>query len=261
VDSGAREGDRPQSATDGAPAGDDDRQRGDEPHAGADGPGLNDPLDRLRPGTNVVVTGPSMVGKVSLCYRLLAPAADAGRAIYVVATSEPADRARERYADYVSGWPDDLAVVDCMTRQAGLDGAADGDDRTWYVSSPGDLTGVGMAVSKAMAATPAERRSESRLLFDSVSTLLLYSDVETVYRFLHAATGRVQDVDGYGLFVLHSDALDEQTEATVTQLFDAVLEVREGDETGAEYRLSASGTDSEDWHRFTSGGVDGGAEP
>jgi KaiC/GvpD/RAD55 family RecA-like ATPase len=257
VTSGARKGDQ-STATDGA-GGDGHGQRGEE-NAGAAGPGLVDPLSRLRPGTNVLVTGPSMVGKVPLCYRFLAPAADAGRAAYVVSTSESAGRVRERYADLGSGQPDPLMVVDCMTRQAGLAGDADEDDRTWYVSSPGDMTGMGMAISKALEATPADRRPESRLLFDSVSTVLLYSDVETVYRFLHAVTGRVRTVDGYGLFVLHTDALDEQTEATVTQLFDAVLEVREAEGTGAEYRLTASELDAHGWQRFQFGDETGVSE-
>jgi hypothetical protein len=64
----------------------------------------------------------------------------------------------------------------------------------------------------------------------SLSTLLMYSDLQTVFRFLHVFTGRVQSVDGLGLFSIDSTAHDDQSLNTLKQLFDGIVNVPEDDE-------------------------------
>jgi hypothetical protein len=64
----------------------------------------------------------------------------------------------------------------------------------------------------------------------SLSTLLMYSDLQTVFRFLHVFTGRIQSVDGLGLFCIDSSAHDDQTLNTLKQLFDGLIETSEDGE-------------------------------
>jgi hypothetical protein len=213
---------------------------GDERRATASADVL--PPDVLDGGESVLVAGRSMVGKQRVGYRLLADAPRTSSAAYCVTTSDPADHARDRF-DEVAPAGARLRVIDCLTGAGGSvapgdesgDGGADAD--TWYVSSPGDLTGIGVAATKAIGATPEPRRTRSRVLIDSVSTLLLYADVETVYRFLHTLAGRVKTVDGHVVSVLHTDALDDRTRATLVQLFDLVVDVRSPDGTTTEVRV------------------------
>jgi hypothetical protein len=58
----------------------------------------------------------------------------------------------------------------------------------------------------------------------------MYSDLQTVFRFLHVFTGRVQSVDGLGLFSIDSTAHDDQAMNTLKQLFDGIIEVPEDGE-------------------------------
>jgi hypothetical protein len=63
----------------------------------------------------------------------------------------------------------------------------------------------------------------------SLSTLLMYSNLQTVFRFLHVFTGRIQSVGALGLFAIDSTAHDEQTMNTLKQLFDGVITTSEDD--------------------------------
>jgi len=72
----------------------------------------------------------------------------------------------------------------------------------------------------------------------SLSTLLMYSDLQTVFRFLHVFTGRIQSVNGLGLFSIDSTSHDEQAMNTLKQLFDGVITVP-GDEE-PKIRLAGS---------------------
>ncbi|MFB6256893.1 MAG: recombinase RecA, partial [Haloplanus sp.] len=55
----------------------------------------------------------------------------------------------------------------------------------------------------------------------------------TVFRFLHVFTGRVQSVDGLGLYAIDSAAHDDKTMNTLKQLFDGVIETHEDGEPTA----------------------------
>jgi hypothetical protein len=148
----------------------------------------------------------------------------------VVTNTDGADRILDEYGESV----DDLdsvrvGVVDCVTRQRGVD--ADDDVRVKYASSPVDMTGIGIRLSEFLQEFSETRGIErNRVLLHSVSTLLTYSDLETVFRFLHVFTGRVQSADGLGVFVVDSTAHDDQTMNTLAQLFDGVIAVGEDGE-------------------------------
>jgi KaiC/GvpD/RAD55 family RecA-like ATPase len=216
------------------------------------------PPERLRPGQSVLVAGPSMVGKDRVAYGLLGDALGMDGEPLCLTTSDPASYVRDRYREFATASvadAADLRVVDATG--AAENGSVEGErgSATWTASSPGDLTGIGVAVSKAVSDLPDARLHRSRFLLDNLSTLLLYADVRTVYRFVHTLLGRVKSVDGHVLAVLHTDALDDQARDTLVGLFDVVVDVRSRDgETELRVRGLEGDGEPTPWRRFAGGG-------
>jgi archaellum biogenesis ATPase FlaH len=124
-------------------------------------------------------------------------------------------------------------VVDCVTRQQGVSEVRD-DTQVRYTSSPVDMTGVGIKFSEILEDFYEKQGVErNRVFLDSLSTLLMYSDLQTVFRFLHVFTGRIQSVDGLGLYAIDSSAHDDKTMSTLKQLFDGIVETHEDGEPTA----------------------------
>nr|WP_245799905.1 hypothetical protein [Haladaptatus litoreus] len=69
----------------------------------------------------------------------------------------------------------------------------------------------------------------------------MYSNLQTVFRFLHVFTGCVQSAEAFGLFIIDSTAHDNQTMSTLRQLFDGEIEVREADGNESELRMKGVG--------------------
>jgi KaiC/GvpD/RAD55 family RecA-like ATPase len=181
-------------------------------------------VDEVRPGTNLLVSGPPLSGKAALGYELLEHGARAGEGSIVVTNTDSAERVR---ADVPSlfdhGAP--VGVVDCVTKHQGHGTIAD-TALVQYVSSPEDMTGIGIKASRLLEEFYRERGvTRNRVLFRTVSTLLHYADVQTVFRFLHVFTSRLESADALGLFVVEAGAHDEQTMNTISQLFDGVLQL------------------------------------
>jgi len=64
----------------------------------------------------------------------------------------------------------------------------------------------------------------------SLSTLLMYSDLQTVFRFLHVHGTDPERERPLGLFSIDSTSHDEQAMNTLKQLFDGVITVPEDEE-------------------------------
>jgi len=195
------------------------------------------------PGTNLLVAGPPMTGKRAVAFDVLSHGCRQGDGSVVVTTKDNGEDVLAEFDDRADGPVSAVGVVDCVSKQQGMN-PRDRDHVT-YASSPVDMTGIGIQLSEFLESFYERGVRRNRVLFDSLSTLLMYSDLQTVFRFLHVFTGRVQSADALGLYIIDSTAHDDQTMSTLRQLFDGEIAVRETDD-GSELRLK--GVDgSTDW--------------
>jgi len=190
-----------------------------------------DVLDsEIEPGSNVLVTGPSLSGKRDLSLDVLAEGTRNGEGAIAVTTKDAADRVLKQFEERTTYEGRPVAVVDTVTRQQGVGDVRDS-DRIKYTSSPVDMTGIGIKLSEFLETFYRDRSiRQNRVMVHSLSTLLMYSDLQTVFRFLHVFTGRIQSVGGLGLYCIDSTAHDDQTMNTLKQLFDGIVETEEGEE-------------------------------
>jgi len=195
---------------------------------------LGPPLGvEVEAGTNLLLSGPALTGKKSFAFDALATGIRNDEGAVVVSNTDGAKRVFEDLGERVDYADRPVAVVDCVTRQQGVNEVRD-DTQVRYTSSPVDMTGVGIKFSEILEEFYEKQGVErNRVFLDSLSTLLMYSDLQTVFRFLHVFTGRVQSVDGLGLYAIDSSAHDDKTMNTLKQLFDGVIETHEDGEPTA----------------------------
>ncbi|MFB6232922.1 MAG: RAD55 family ATPase [Haloarculaceae archaeon] len=188
----------------------------------------------IDPGTNILVSGPPLTGKRQLVFEVLAQGAGNGEGTVVVTTRDSADRV---LSDFRSLLPDPegvtVGVVDCVTQHQGR--SASDTPTVKYASSPVDMTGIGIKFSEFVEEFYGQRGvRQNRVALDSLSSLLLYSDLQTVFRFMHVFTSRIEDADALGVHVIESTAHDAETRNTMKQLFDGVVEVDEDREVSVQ---------------------------
>ncbi len=179
----------------------------------------------LAPGTNVLVTGPPLTGKRRLAMSVLAHGSNRGEGAVVVTTRDSADRVLSDYEQLVSD-PEtvDVGIVDCVTKHQGR--SVRDTDVVKYASSPKDMTRIGIKFSEFVEVFHVERGLDNiRVMIDSLSTLLMYSDVQTVFRFMHVFTSRIENADALGVHIIESTAHDPETLNTLKQLYDGIVQV------------------------------------
>ncbi len=202
------------------------------------------PVESYPGGTSVLVSAPGDVDGRGILLDLLAEGHRRGEGTVAFTTRETASAVRAALADRADGVDGRVAVVDC----AGSDAEDPPEGMTRHVSSPGDFTSAGVAISELVEEL-GHRHDGIVVGVHSVSDLLEHADVKTVFRFLHVLTGRIGAADALGLATLDPGAHDAQTVSTVRQLFDGLVEVETGTD-GPRVRASGPSDVETDWQPY-----------
>ena len=96
------------------------------------------------------------------------------------------------------------------------------------VSSPGDLTGIGMYTSTFYGRLGAAGVDRVRVGLIPLSTLLMYADFRRVARFVHTLTGRVAATGGLALLSIDDGSHEPQVVSAFEQFCDARIRFRSG---------------------------------
>lgn len=183
---------------------------------------LTAPLDAsIDPGTNLLVSADCLTTAEEFITDVLATGIESGEAGVVVTATTGAETIRSEVCDRTDVADPSLSVVDCVTRDRGT--CVSDTDWATYVASPADLTQVGVALSETLERFEREGPDRSRVTLHSVSTLLASTDLETVFRFLHVFTRRVDHAGSLGLYTVDRTAHDDKSLRTLDPLFDAAV--------------------------------------
>lgn len=207
------------------------------------------PVNAVAPGTTLFVGGSEINAAETLTLSLVLGGRADGEGAVLLSTNTTATRLLDRCRPSDLGDPDALGAIDCSGQQAEDERAA----HFATVSSPQDLTGLGIEFSGLYERIYRSDVRKVRVGFVSVSSLLMYNDLRTVFRFLHSLTSRITGVDGLGVFVVDPNAHDAQTTNMLAQLSDGRIEVREPgtDEGDGELRVRGLPDQPTEWTPYT----------
>lgn len=203
-------------------------------------------IEGLTPSSTLLVAGPPMTGKLELLLRLLGQTVD--RSI-LVSTKYGAADILERYRA-VAADPDRVAaVIDCVTDSApesGPDEVAD----VRYVGSARRLTRIGVEFTDLLGeAMASSEPGDVGVAFHTLSTLTMQSEVQQVYQFLQVFFGQVRSAGWFGIAAIDAPAGSEDV-ILLQHHFDGLLETREADGGGREYRVRGLTPTTSEWRVF-----------
>ena len=188
---------------------------------------LDEAVGTLAPGTNLMIVGPPMSTKEAVVQKIIEQGLKNGEGVVLVETRMPAESILEQYKKRGTD-VSRLAIVDCICRTLGI--SSEETDTIQRAASAVDLTGIGVRISKFFERFWRGGPKEIRLVVDSLSTILMYSNLQTVFRFLHVFTGRIKAAGALGVYSIDSGMYDDRTIATLKQLFDGMIEIKQDQE-------------------------------
>lgn len=194
-------------------------------------------------GTNLLVAGPSMLGIDGIALDLLKHGLRLSEHGVVITPDDPADRILSRFGGLADADDAELQIVDCC----GAGG--DDTDQVNYVATPGNLTDIGVNLTKATQAIGDRATAGVRVSMLSLSTLLHYNDLDTVFQFVHITTSRFAAAGYFSVATIDTMSHEPQTLNKLKAQFDGVVELREGSE-GPEIRVVGLHDVPVEWEPF-----------
>ena len=205
-------------------------------------------------GTNILILAPSMSFAEQLAYSLTKPLE--GEYAITLSTNE---RAAEVVDFFKLAGSDKrfIGVIDAITKSS-TPSIVD-TPRLMFVSSPTDLTGIGIKFSNMIETIFEGEFSDGeaglfpppiRFCVNSISTLLMYRKLEVLYQFLHVLTAKLKKIEGVGIYLLNSESFDDKTRSLIKQLMNCVIEVKI--EQNISYlRIQGIRGVNADWQKFS----------
>jgi hypothetical protein len=177
-------------------------------------------------GVSLLLTGPSTLTD-EIVLDVVAPETDE-RAVVITMTTGAETVVRE--LERRGATRDQIGIIDCTNADSNVEGVP-----VRQLNSPGDLTGISLEFAKLLGQDNGNRSVRARVGVMSVSTALMYTELRTIFRFLHVFTARIRSGEMFGVFSLDPTMHDEKAHNTIRAVFDCEGSV---DESG----VSIAGT-------------------
>lgn len=187
---------------------------------------FDDAFDAIKNSSNILLIGPPMNGKEIIINNIVNLGLKAGGSAIIVSTKETGENVIDWFNYNHPDIPlENLGIVDCITKTMGLPTIDTANIKR--ASSPADLTDIGVKISQFLEYFRIKNNMQNTILcINSLSTILIYSNIRTVYRFLHVFSNRLNAAGAIGIYEVEEGVHDEQAITTLKQLCDGMIEVK-----------------------------------
>jgi hypothetical protein len=139
--------------------------------------------------------------------------------VIVVTTNQPSAMLVKNYE---SGGIDvsQIYFVDAITKYA-LGKVPSDVKNCKFVNNPANITDIGIAITEILHKFPDEKPC---ILFDSVSTMLIYIPSINISKFIHFVTSKLRLLDSPGIFLAVEKSLDPLLMTQLVTFVDEVID-------------------------------------
>ncbi|MBP7119744.1 MAG: hypothetical protein WC502_06835 [Methanolinea sp.] len=143
-----------------------------------------------------------------------------GYRVVVITTNQPSAVLKKHYStDGID--ISRVSFIDAITKYA-LGKIPPGQENCRFINSPSNLTDLGIAITEVLNSLAGEKTC---LLFDSVSTMLIYLPSTNISKFIHFITSKLRLVDAAGIFLAVEKGLDPLLLTQLTTYVDGTIDM------------------------------------
>jgi len=191
-------------------------------------PNLDKNLDGGIPySSNILLVGQPMSGKSTFGLQFIINGIKIGDAAIVISTNTLAEEIKHYMQ--TSGFDPHpyeeegtLKFIDCYSSM--IDADVENTSSIFRIPSIIDMTKI-LIVTTEILTQFWQKQKPIRIVYDSISALLMYTNVQTVTRFLHVYMGKLRQMQVAALFLVEEGMHDESTFATLQQLANGMIKL------------------------------------
>lgn len=200
----------------------------------------------LPEGSTILVIGEPGTGKSIFCDQFINAGLEDGENGLIITLDDLPDDVAERAMDFgwdLRGYEDSFLFMDAYSWRLGEDV-----EGKYTIQGPSDLNQLNMTLTDALRDLGDGR---PRIGIDSVSTLVLYTNINSAVKFLQVVSAKSKAKDGVLLLTIEEGVHDEKEVSTLNYVADGVIRFKQegGDRYMSVSRMSKT-SHGRDWHQF-----------
>lgn len=179
----------------------------------------------FNPG-NIVLVGPSGMEKAALAYQFAATAQKAENAYIICGNSSPQDIINKASTMGIDLDKENIRFIDCYSATLSR-GAAKASEKVRIVDGPSALNDMSLALNEAIKESDGKRM---RLVFDTLSTFVLYNSKDSIRKFLGVIEGRLKNAGSTTIYLIDEGVHEKPLQSLIEHGMDEIytLEDRGG---------------------------------
>ncbi len=187
----------------------------------------------FNPG-NIIMIGPSANEKSALAYHFAASADENENSYMVCGNSSPTDIINKAATFGINLKKSNVHFIDCYSATLGNTQTEPG---VISVPGPSALNDISLALNEAITESAGKKM---RLVFDTLSTFVLYNAKDSIRKFLSVIEGRLKNVGATTLYLVDDGVHDKQLLSLLEHGMDEVYTIAD---KGGKFVLSVGELD------------------
>jgi KaiC/GvpD/RAD55 family RecA-like ATPase len=176
---------------------------------------------------SVLLSGPPGVGKFEYCLGLVKNWLEAGERIVYLTSERSPDEIKsfgETFGLSLEEYENNgrLVFIDCYSWSMGKSY-----EKGFSIKNAANVNEINITLEKAMDSL----ENPIKVVFDSLSPLFLYNDVQTMTKFFHFLTSNTKTKYGFIIYTLQEGVHDPKIRNTLIYLVDGYLEMQFGEDS------------------------------
>lgn len=177
-------------------------------------------------GTSMLLLGDLFSGKDIFSKQFVSEGLKNGEACILISTNETVGKVLDDLGDVEL---ENLCIINCIPNRFRTSNHTPTPKQVRYADSPADLTMIMTFTMEFLDLFSVNKEIKNiRVILDSVSTLLMYSNLKTVFKFLHVFTNTLIANNCICLLTMEEGAHDEIEIKAIQQLNQAVIRMSDG---------------------------------
>jgi KaiC/GvpD/RAD55 family RecA-like ATPase len=143
---------------------------------------------------------------------------DQGYHVIIITTNQPSEVLKKNY-ERAGIDISKMYFIDAITSYA-IGTTPPGEQDVRFISSPSNLTDLGIAITGALNEFSYKKPC---IVFDSVSTMLIYLPSASISKFIHYISNRLRLIDTPGIFLAVMKGLDPMMISNLSTFMDEII--------------------------------------
>lgn len=157
---------------------------------------------------NVMLIGPTGIEKAVFAYHFAAAADPKKELVYFICgDSSPAEVIKKAENFNIDLNKENIFFIDCYSSTLGGREKPESTERVTVLSSPGALNDLSLSLSEAMSGSSGKKL---RIIFQTLSTFVLYNPPNSIRKFLTVIEGRLKGAGATTLYTVEEGVHDKQ---------------------------------------------------